>query len=291
MSEPVIRVLTAEDLDGALRLSTIVGWNQRVDDWRVLLRLAPAGAFAALVDGRIVGTSIGIDYGGFAWIAMMLVDPSSRGRGLGSRLLQVAMDAVPPTLPIRLDATPIGRPLYQRYGFRDETTLCRHVSGADGGAPPASGSFDNSFDVRPMTASDLGTVMDQDHAAFGGTRDAILEWALQSAPHAAHIVRTSDGLIHYCFGRPGRVFDQIGPVVAGGEEIAQALVSAALAATGHRPVVIDSFDVRTGFAAWLSSRGFSGQRPLFRMCRPATSPTGIGSSRVVEFAIFGPEFG
>ena len=106
MRDPVIRALTVEDLGEALRLSTTAGWNQQVDDWRMLLRLAPAGAFAALVDACIVGTAIGIDYGGFAWIAMMLVDPAYRGRGLGRRLLEAAMDAVPPNVRIRLDATP-----------------------------------------------------------------------------------------------------------------------------------------------------------------------------------------
>jgi len=86
--------LTVEDLAGALSLSTTAGWNQQLNDWRFLLRMAPAGAFAAIIDDRVVGTAIGIDYGGFAWIAMMLVDPHYRGRGLGRRLLEAAMDAV-----------------------------------------------------------------------------------------------------------------------------------------------------------------------------------------------------
>src|SRR5881275_1687479 len=130
MSDPVIRALTFEDLGEALRLSTTAGWNQQVDDWRMLLRLAPAGAFAALIDACIVGTAIGIDYGAFAWIAMMLVDPAYRSRGIGRRLLEAAMHAVPSDLPIRLDATTRGQPLYQRYGFEDEATLSRQVRDA-----------------------------------------------------------------------------------------------------------------------------------------------------------------
>src|SRR5438445_5117811 len=94
----------------------------------MLLQLAPAGAFAALSEARIVGTAIGIDYGGFGWIAMMLVDPAYRGRGVGRRLLEAAMDAVPSNIPIRLDATPMGRRLYQRYGFEEEAMLSRYVN-------------------------------------------------------------------------------------------------------------------------------------------------------------------
>ena len=91
----VSRLLTGDDLDGAFGLSAAAGWNQRLADWRMLLLLAPAGSFAAVDDGRIVGTAIGIDYGAFGWIAMMLVDHGWRGRGVGSRLLEAAMGGVP----------------------------------------------------------------------------------------------------------------------------------------------------------------------------------------------------
>jgi hypothetical protein len=98
MTDPIIRPLTFEDLDDALRLSTAARWNQRLDDWRMLLQLAPAGAFAAVSDARgvsIVGTAIGIDYGAFAWIAMMLVDLRTRPRRGPTPAFEAAMDALP----------------------------------------------------------------------------------------------------------------------------------------------------------------------------------------------------
>ena len=68
--------------------------------------------------------------------------------------------------------------------------------------------------------------------------------------------------IHYCLGREGRLFDQIGPVVAGDDAIAQALVSAALAAAGDRadPArrVRCARHVR-GLAAHAPASGFSGR--------------------------------
>jgi hypothetical protein len=57
MTDPIIRPLTFEDLDQALGLSTAVGWNQRLDDWRMLLQLAPAGAFAPSATRAIFPTS------------------------------------------------------------------------------------------------------------------------------------------------------------------------------------------------------------------------------------------
>ncbi len=150
----ITRLLSIDDLDAALGLSTAAGWNQRLDDWRMLLRQAPAGSFAAITDGRLVGTAIGIDYGGFGWIAMMLVDPAHRGRGVGRCLLEAAMDALPSDRPIRLDATPMGRPLYQRYGFEDEAMLTRHlISDAT--------SRGETSPVRPLTAADLQIVTER----------------------------------------------------------------------------------------------------------------------------------
>jgi GNAT superfamily N-acetyltransferase len=295
VSDPIIRRLTFDDLDEALSLSTTAGWNQQRDDWRMLLQLAPAGAFAALGDARIVGTAIGIDYGGFAWIAMMLVDPAYRGRGVGRRLLEAAMDAVPSNLPIRLDATPLGRPLYQRHGFEDEAVLSRYVAeGSTHRVASASDALDGSRDVRPLTASDLDIVIERDSETFGGTRGAVLNWAFCRAAQYAHVVRSRDGLTHYCLGRPGRLFDQIGPVVAGHDDIAQALLSAAHAAAGDRAIVVDAFDSRTTFTAGLRSRGFRVQRPLVRMCRPPRSHAGatgiLHRGPLAEFAILGPEF-
>jgi GNAT superfamily N-acetyltransferase len=293
MTDPIIRPLTFEDLDEGLRLSTAAGWNQTLDDWRMLLRLAPAGAFAALFDAHdpfIVGTAIGIDYGAFAWIAMMLVDPACRGRGVGRRLLEAAMDAVPSTRPIRLDATPLGRPLYQRYGFEDEAALSRYVVlGVTRRRPPP-------FAVQPLTDADLAMVVEQDRETFGGSRGAALDWAFRRAPHYAYTLRsgnTGRGSIHYCLGRQGRLFDQIGPVVAGDDHIAHALISAALDAAGDRSVAVDAFDSQRAFVAALRADGFVVQRPLVRMRRATHSgacATAVGRSDIREFAILGPEF-
>ncbi len=176
-----VRTLATADLEAALALSSASGWNQRLDDWRMLLALAPAGSFAAVHDGRIVGTAVGIDYGTFGWIAMMLVDPDWRGQGVGARLLEAAMGAVPHHRAIRLDATPLGRPLYQRHGFVDETTLTRRV------APPSSHSRDRSAEegrppIRGLAAGDLAWVAAADEPVFGARRRMLLEWMLGGAP-------------------------------------------------------------------------------------------------------------
>ncbi len=199
-----IRVLTEEDVEAALALSASCGWNQRAAEWHMMLQIAPSGTFAAETPDGIVGTAIGIDYGTFGWIAMMLVNPAWRSRGLGARLLEAAMGAIPPDLPIRLDATPLGRPLYERYGFVLESSLTRLVRSADAGQPPV-----RSGAVRPLAESDLPAVMQMDDRITGAHRHGPLRWAFADAPRYAWIDTPG-----YCLGRGGRLFDHIGPIVA-----------------------------------------------------------------------------
>lgn len=284
-----IRELQTEDLEGALKLSSTAGWNQRIDDWRMLLTIAPRGSFVVLDGDRIVGTAIGIDYGGFGWIAMMLVDPAYRGRGLGRGLLEAAMKAVAADRPIRLDATPLGRPLYQSYGFEDEALLSRYVVDPTTRRMPSAAA---SSDVRQLAPGDLETLAPRDETVFGGQRRAVLEWALARTPQYSRSVRTAGGAEAYCFGRQGRLFDQIGPIVAPDADSARCLVTAAAPAASGRALVIDAFDTRTDFTSWLGECGFRVERPLFRMCRRAPGGAAFRSGPAPhEFAIFGPEFG
>jgi GNAT superfamily N-acetyltransferase len=302
-----IRLLTEDDVEAALALSASCGWNQRAAEWHMMLQIAPSGTFAAETPDGIVGTAIGIDYGNFGWIAMMLVNPAYRSRGLGARLLEAAMGAIPPDRPIRLDATPLGRPLYERYGFVLESSLTRHVRPADAGPPPARGG-----DVRPLGESDLSTVMSLDDQISGAHRHGPLRWALGDAPRYAWIAvlppdqppprlrRSAEALrakaeggshVGYCLGRGGRLFDHIGPIVADSAESAASLAAAAIAASGGCSLVIDAHDAHEEFGAWLRHAGFEPQRPLYRMCRPGGAPAPVRQAEALtEFAIMGPEF-
>lgn len=284
---PQIRELRAGDLQGAEVLSTSEGWNQQLEDWRMLWAIAAPARFAAVIATRVVGTALAIDYGAFAWIAMMLVEPAARGRGLGRRLLEAAMGAVPSGRPIRLDATPAGRPLYRRYGFEDESTLTRLV--VPRACAPVAERLQPS---RAMTAADLHMIIGHDLAAFGGDRGAVLAWARERAPQSARLLDGAAGPLQYAFGRPGRLFDQIGPVIAADDPGARALVTAALAVAAGRRVVIDAFDAEREFIDWLRTCGFAGERPLYRM-RRGTPTLSLGAAHPAssrEFAIFGPDF-
>ena len=81
------RLLFESDIPAAMQLKEAAGWNQTEDDWRRLLMLEPNGCFAAIKDGRLVGTTTTTTYGNdLAWIGMVLVDPQYRRQGIASEV-------------------------------------------------------------------------------------------------------------------------------------------------------------------------------------------------------------
>ena len=167
------------------------------------------------------------------------------------------------------------------YGFEDEAMLTRHVFSGHL-LSPCPHSRDESSPVRRLTAADLMVVTDEDNDVFGGSRERCWSGLSSSAPHYGLVARSDAGLAHYCLGREGRLFDQIGPVVAGDDGIAagtrERRTGVGRCAAGRRRCVRFTPPVHTS----LRTLGFQAQRPLYRMCRRAgcaAASTGRGSGR------------
>jgi len=132
-----IRSLRDDDLAFCDEVRGIAGWNQTLTDWRRFISLNPDGCFLLECDGEPAGTATTTCYeGGLAWIGMVLVHPDFRRRGLGSALLNHAIEYLRDERGIRcikLDATPEGRPLYEKLGFIPEWSLERWFGKGGGG--------------------------------------------------------------------------------------------------------------------------------------------------------------
>lgn len=272
--------MTIADVAGGFALSRAAGWNQRADDWTLLLSRNP-GRFVAAVspDGRIVGTAGAACYGtALAWVCMVLVDPKSRGHGLGTRLMEAVLARLGDVSAVGLDATPQGRPVYAKLGFAEAGTFLR--MGTDGDRRSSA-----EGPATPLAAGDLDAVLGLDREVFGADRGEVLRWAFAQAP--AWCVRDGDRLTAYCFARGGQHSHHVGPVVAASDESARGVLMAALRHAEGRVIV----DANAGHADWMAAvgaLGFREQRPLIRMYRSGARAPGRPER---QFAIFGPEFG
>jgi GNAT superfamily N-acetyltransferase len=275
--------MTVDDIPAGLRLCRASGWNQLESDWRVFLNWNPPACCVAERDGNIIGTIAALRYrDSFSWLSMVLVEPSERGAGIGTHLLQEGLAMLREDC-VRLDATPLGRPIYVRNGFVDEYPLSRVTATVH-----AADFMAGSSTARPMCEEDLARVFLFDLEVFGADRSRLLHTLFRLVPGYAWIAEKAGSIEGYSFGRPGFLYEQLGPVIAKDAQTARDLVSACLSSQDGRKVAIDVPPSNAAWLSWLEEHGFSTARTFVRMCRGDNKHPGSPSE---IFAIAGPEFG
>lgn len=163
-----------------MELSIAVNWNQLPADWERVLHLEPEGCFCMEEDGRVVATATAVTYGrDLAWIGMVLTLEAYRGRGFGGRLMGACLEYCERCGVgcVKLDATDMGRPLYERLGFVEESVVARWHG-----------------ELPELPVRDFEPDLALDRLAFGADRSALL--AVLGA------------------SRAGRVASYVGPMVA-----------------------------------------------------------------------------
>ena len=285
----MIRPMRPHDIAAGMRLKALAGWNQIEEDWRFFLDHRPEGCFVAVQEDTVIGTVVTAAYEpALAWISMLLVDPAHRGRGLGTRLMQAAVASLAGYATIMLDATPAGRVLYERLGFRDQSHLLRLAT--DGLLPTAEPPPPSAQPLELFQADDaLDQMVMLDHAVFGADRRPLLRALARRAPEAAWVSRRDGRVTGFCLGRDGARCQQLGPVAAETDQEAIALCRAGLSVWRDQAVVIDVPAPEKRFCDWLRGVGFAVQRPFTRMV--LGEPLAPPEFRARQFAICGPEFG
>ncbi|HVW12166.1 MAG TPA: GNAT family N-acetyltransferase [Bryobacteraceae bacterium] len=128
-----IRPLTPEDIDEAFALSSLAGWNQTHDDWRLLLNTADV-CLTVEIERRLASTATLVCYGRkLAWVGMVLTHPDFRRRGYARLLMNEMMNRADELgiATVKLDATDFGRDLYESFGFRAEQPVERWLRSGD----------------------------------------------------------------------------------------------------------------------------------------------------------------
>jgi GNAT superfamily N-acetyltransferase len=172
-----------------MALKEEAGWNQTEEDWLALFEFAPDGCFGIEIGGALAATITAVTYeSGLAWIGMVLTAERYRRQGLASALMQHALAYLSnkPVDWIKLDATSVGRPLYERFGFEYECDIERW------GRPgtPAAGCFaEQSREIGDNfargRAGSAAAYFGPCRAASPGIAGELLEWFLDLHPGEA----------------------------------------------------------------------------------------------------------
>lgn len=224
-----LRDAADDDLDAIAALRRSVEWAAH--HWALRVVLGPP-ARCVVVDGPggdVVAVGSGIAYGALGVVGNMVVADGHRRVGLGSAVLTEIIGFLEAAgcRRLELSATPEGRPLYERHGFRliEPSALVRlERRGVPARTTPAAG-LEIEVRRRPGDIADLAAF---DAPRFGGDRRAVLA-ALPVSDAAPLIVARRDGAV-VGYGWARAEHERLGPFVADDPTIAEEIVRAALAA-------------------------------------------------------------
>lgn len=195
-------------------LSIAVNWPHRPEDWATALALGE-GVVAFDEIGRPVSSAMVFPLGeGIANIGMVITSPRLQNHG-AARWLMDEMLARTKGNARRLNATKAAYNLYLSMGFQPQALVYQH----QGIACTLQGK---DARVREMEPADLDAVKQIDRQGFGSDRGHVVDHLL---PLSDTTVLEEGGLIKgYAFCRRFGRGHVLGPVVAGSEEDAVALI-------------------------------------------------------------------
>ena len=278
--------MTDDDIPAGVRLKEIAGWNQTAADWKRFLDATPQGCFVAEVDGKVCGTVTTIVFENrFAWVGMVLVDPEFRSRGIGTALLERAVQYLDDVkiATIKLDATPQGKPLYEKLGFVSEYEIERWTLQR---ASPRNARIPN---IRVSQSTELSPeILEIDRGVFGTDRSSLLKSLHREAPEFTNSVSAGAVVQGYALGRRGAFADHLGPWMSGNSSAAEQLLETFVTRSARQKLIVDRMKANKLAAGLLEGSGFGYSRTLTRMYRGVN---GFPGKPDVLCAILGPEFG
>ena len=189
----------------------------------------------------------------------MLVRADRRGAGIGRGLMERALRCAEDlgALSIRLDATPLGQPLYESLGFSADFSLTRYGGEISPGTKPDPSLIPARTDLA----------VDLDAIASGVNRRKLIEALLTEQPGAS--VSDGEKLLGFCSYRLGCRAVQIGPCIMreNTDEAGRSLLGSMLSLHTGQPVMVDIPDPNEAAGEVARHFGLSPQRPLLRMTR------------------------
>jgi len=221
-----------------MNLSIAAGWNQTEADWKRILGLSPGLCCGISIDNTLASSATAyISPENTAWIGMVLTLPEFRGRKLASQLLRHLLDILQRQniSALGLDATDMGKPLYESLGFEAQCAIERW-----------------SRPGQPITP--------QPSSITPGT-PLLAALALEST-----ILDNGEATLYL---RPGRNANHLGPFTANNQVAAQALLAQI---PPEASLFWDLFPDHPYAASLAAANGLTPARRLIRMTLGSSVP-------------------
>jgi GNAT superfamily N-acetyltransferase len=240
------------------------------------MELAPDGCFGIDCEGELRATTTAVCFGReLAWIGMVLTEELYRGRGFARRLMEHALAYLRDREVgwIKLDATDMGRTLYERLGFREEGAVERWMR------PPG----DSARRDTAVCRFEMDGILDRE--AFGADRSRLL--SILAGIESVSIPGTG-----FAVGRGGARAAYFGPCVARSAEAARQMLAWFLERHAAENVYCDILPANLDAVATAREFGFEPSRRLSRMfVSGVDAAPPLRNNDALVFAAAGFEYG
>jgi ribosomal protein S18 acetylase RimI-like enzyme len=244
-----LETFRSEDIGLFLLMAAAEGWVTGRYELDFLLTAFPKGCFCMQDEtGATVGFVTSLKHDRSGWIGNLIVKPECRGRGIGELLFARASNALQDAgvESIWLTASEMGRPLYEKRGFKSIDRIIRWAGQADGSGD-CTGRDTAWFDAA------------LDRLCWGDQRELLLRWITGRGTVVAE--ESAWAVI-----QPVGEAVQIGPCSARDHRAAGLVISSALAAVDAGTSVLCDAPSSNGLnVALFQKLGFSARGETYLM--------------------------
>lgn len=214
---------TSNDIPGLIALSASVGWDYEYEEISTVLGSGKIFGHKNS-EGVIVSSAAIIPYDDrLASIGMVIVHGDFRGMGLGKKATQKCIDKVRSmNASIMLIATPDGKPLYEKMGFKEVD--CVHKFLCEKFVPITTGLHQTAYTIEEYQSSDLPALLNLDKDAFGDKRSKFLLARIQQAKTCLVVKDSNKQVLAFGMAIAGPIHLILGPIVAPDNQIAVSLL-------------------------------------------------------------------
>jgi ribosomal protein S18 acetylase RimI-like enzyme len=239
--EAPIRRLDIVDLPECQELAIARGWGPGTRLWAMLFRMGEVYAVPDPFGGLAACAVLTKQGDGLAVVSMVLVAARFERQGLGRRVMRHVLEQAG-ARTVMLHSSTLGRPLYDKLGFRQVSSATRHTGSLAAG--PLS--------TRGAAAADLPALRRLDAEVTDADRSVLLDVLLAEAEQV-RVVETGGEITGYAAGTGHDGVTVIGPVIAADESGARALIADIATITG--PIRIELDSRHPGLLKWAGEAG------------------------------------
>ncbi len=261
MSEMRIEPMDLAGVTEAMAWAEAEGWQPGIADSKPFFAADPDGFHRGVVGDQTIATlSVVRGSPEVAFVGLYIVEPKSRGQGLGRRLWDEVLGRFDGTT-LGLDAVPEQVATYASDDFEPAYGNARYST--DAGKLPAP---DPTFEIIPATAVGFDALVGFDARHFFGPRAGFLKDWISGEGRESVVALDGGEIVGFAASRRTTVGHRIGPVFTASQDLARQLIltlSAGLAG----PVAIDIPQPNSAALQLVDSLGMTRSFETTRMYR------------------------